>query len=150
MKQLFTFSAITLSLSLFPSTSNTDDSEALKNMVLCNYNYGLKEVVTKIDKEDGYKKDSRYFYTPKEAIKVFGYKIKYVGLSGVDMISGPNITLKGKFNKVKEKVLKMLDQKFECGPEICVAQMPENNQIMVHAHPTDKKLTIIQCAYIGP
>lgn len=125
-------------------------SKELESLVRCDRGETYNKIVKKIKNEDGFVKSGEDFYKPVQTISAFGFIVSYVGLVGVDMIPGPNITVKGKYKYVKKKIKRIHKGIFQCGPGGCDSQIDEYLHLMVCPHPYDKKLTIIQCGYFGP
>lgn len=127
-----------------------ESSKSLEDLVLCQQNDEVIELAQQIQKGDDFEKSGTYFYKPRKPVKAFGYDVVYIGLAGVDMIPGPNISVKGKYSDVEKSVKKIHKGSFECGPEGCDSQIDKYNHLMIYPHPADNNLTIIQCGYLGP
>ena len=141
---------IALLVTLLPAITTAEQTSALEGLATCKQDDPVKLVVKEIREGKGFKSAGGNFYSPTNEIKAFGFNIKYIGLMGVDMVPGPNITLEGKFTAVKKSILTALKTEFECGSGGCAAEVEKNLQIMVYPHPTDNDLSIVQCGYFGP
>lgn len=126
-----------------------DDGTLWEDIVLCHEKAELNTLEKKVYGLEGYSKDSDFFFVPTTLTKAFGFEIAYVGLGGVDLFPGENITVKGKFKSVKKIVLPRFNRKFECDSSGCGSEIVNERQIAVYPHPTDKSMTIIQCLYLG-
>jgi hypothetical protein len=124
--------------------------KSLESLVRCDRGETYNKIVKKIKNEDGFVKSVQDFYKPVQTISAFGFIVSSVGLVGVDMIPGPNITVKGKYKDVEKKIKRIHEGIFQCGPGGCDSQIDEYLHLMVCPHPDDEKLTIIQCGYFGP
>ncbi len=145
--RIFIFLLFVTTISSF---SYANDSQILESLVSCERNYEIINFIKNIDSNSSFKSSGGNFYEQIKELKAFGHKILYLGLHGVDMVPGPNITINGDFNSTKNSIIKKINKKFECGPEGCGSAIGSSTQIMIYPHLTNKKLTIIQCGYFGP
>ena len=122
----------------------------LEMLVLCSDEASVMEVRQKIENKDGFKLAGGNFYQPTATTHAFGFEIAYVGLEGVDMVPGPNLTVRGRYKDVEKKVKSSHNGTFDCGPGGCDSQVDKYSHVMIYPHPADTELTIIQCGYFGP
>jgi hypothetical protein len=119
-------------------------------MVLCSDEPNVMATRQKIETSDGFESIGGNFYQPGSPMHAFGFEVAYIGLAGVDMVPGPNLTVRGKYDDVEKKVKSVHHGKFECGPGGCGSQVDKHLHVMIYPHPADAELTIIQCGYFGP
>lgn len=138
---------IVLSLS---SPCKSETISALEMLVLCSDQASVMELKKKIENGDGFKNAGGNFYQPVSTMQAFGFEVAYVGLSGVDMVPGPNLTVRGRYKDVEKTVKRAHSGTFDCGPGGCDSQVDKYLHVMIYPHPADTELTIIQCGYFGP
>lgn len=138
---------ILLSLS---SHCKSETIPGLEMLVLCSNEASVMEIKQKIENKDGFILAGGNFYQPVATTQAFGFNVAYVGLSGVDMVPGPNLTVKGRYEDVEKKVKDTHHGTFNCGPGGCDSQVDKYLHVMIYPHPADTELTIIQCGYFGP
>lgn len=140
-------SSVLLSLS---APCRSDASTGLEKLVLCSDEQVAKEAKEMVENGNGFKSTDGNFYEPVQKTQAFGFEVAYVGLAGVDMVPGPNITVRGKFGDVEKKVKDAHHGKFECGDGGCDSEVDKHWHVLIYPHPVDQELTIIQCGYFGP
>ncbi len=153
MKNIYLiFLTLLVIVSCMPKHSSVPPTplKSLESLVRCDRGKTYEKIVTKIENEDGFVRAGQDFYKPAQTISAFGFIVSYVGLVGVDMIPGPSIMVKGKYKDVEKEIKRIHKGSFQCGPGGCDSQIDDYLYLMVCPHPTDKKLTIIQCGYLGP
>ena len=132
------------------SNCKCESISGLEMLVLCSNQASAMEVKKKIENEDGFKNAGGNFYQPVSTMQAFGFEVAYVGLSGVDMAPGPNLTVRGRYKDVEKTVKRAHNGTFDCGPGGCDSQVDKYLHVMIYPHPADTELTIIQCGYFGP
>jgi len=144
------YSLISAILLLGSVHCHAEQLKALENLVLCRQDSSVDALIQKMDKGDGFEKSGMNFYKPQKVIHAFGYEVAYIGLNGVDMVAGPNISVKGKYKDVEKSVKGIHKGEYNCGPGGCDLEIDKYNHLMIYPHPADKSMTIIQCGYLGP
>ena len=127
-------------------------SKTLEHMVSCNTESveirSEADVLSfNIDQEWDFTRtpNNPNFYTPNLPMEAFNHKIKYIGLNGVDMRVGPNVTVEGKQEEVVSAISKIKNIAFKCTETGCHYKKYDNKYILIYPHRTNDQLTTIQC-----
>ena len=89
------------------------------------------------------------FYKPKQKLVLFGHEALYVGMLGVELVPGPNATLKGTPKEIAASITKEHGLKFRDEEGTWVCDYRENIKIVVMKHPNLKGTSILIGAYLG-
>lgn len=128
---------------------NSFGATPLESLVMCVDSESTKEVFLRVQNGEGFKKSGQNFFVPEKPMNAFGFSVAYIGTAGVDMVPGPNITLKGKRDDVEMAVKRISGLRFKCGPGGCDHQVDKEMHVMVYEHPTNPDLTVVQCGALG-
>ncbi len=105
--------------------------------------------LAKLVEEPGLFTQEGNFYKPNEEIRAFGHKVAYVGLLGIELYPGPNVTLEGRVEAVRaaiEKAYSIKLKKVEGGFD---AELQKDVHLLITQHPTNRKQTMVIGAYLG-
>jgi len=91
------------------------------------------------------------FYKPKQKLVIFGYEALYVGMIGVENVTGPNATLKGTPKQIAATLTKEYGLKFNTSEDEWVCDYNEKLKVklVIIAHPSIKNTSILIGAYLG-
>jgi len=89
------------------------------------------------------------FYKVRDGTTAFGHQVLFVGLLGIDLIPGPNVTLQGTPDEIADfinqhhgiKLLKSGDE-YRC-------DLKKDIVLFVGPHPSKKNQTMVIGAYLG-
>jgi hypothetical protein len=90
------------------------------------------------------------FYRAKAPLAVFGHPAVYVGMLGIEMIPGPNVTLRGSPKEIAGNITAQYGLTFSREDDAYVCNYKENVQVVVLPHPDKRDQTIVIGAYTGP
>lgn len=97
-----------------------------------------------------------FFYQAQRSMQAYGLPLRYVGLAGVDLLPGPNVTV----HSVRATVVQRLQARggaaYTCKAEGCARVVAEadHQQSLVYAlngsDGAEPGLVVVHCAYTGP
>jgi len=90
-----------------------------------------------------------YFYKPNQELQAFGHKVVYVGLLGIDLYPGPNVTLEGRAEEVRKAIEKAYSIKLKKVEGGFAAELQKNVHLLIVPHPNNRKQTMVIGAYLG-
>lgn len=89
------------------------------------------------------------FYKVKDGTKAFGHEVLYIGMLGIDLIPGPNVTLKGTPDEIAQYITQHNGIKLlKVGDEFR-ADLKKDIVLLVGPHPSRKDASIVIGAYLG-
>lgn len=89
------------------------------------------------------------FFEARAELKAFGHKVTYVGIVGVDMCSGPNVTVEGSVATVCSAIEQAYGLKLTVGESGAACDLVKDVRLLIWTHPTKPDETIIVGAYFG-
>lgn len=125
------------------------NNKILEDLVLAKSKLKRDELSAIFNNKSKYTKKGHY-YEPKQVEYAFGYEIKYIGLDGLDVVPGPNLTLVGSTSDIAKTISSSTDLKFENQGNNYAHKLGKYAAIGVFQHPTKSDLAIIQFGYFGP
>ncbi|MFH1022157.1 MAG: hypothetical protein V1809_02075 [Planctomycetota bacterium] len=90
------------------------------------------------------------FYRSNDNITAFGHKVLYIGTLGIDLVSGPNVTLEGNPRSIAAFIAKEHNISFSENDGEYTADIKKNIKMVVSPHPNLKNTSIVIGAYLGP
>jgi len=134
----------------FTSLAITEDvGSMLEEMVLAKDTVQRDEIDAVLNNAKKYTKQGN-FYAPKAPVRAFGHEVKYIGLMGIDLRVGPNLTLEANPTDVAETINTRWKTGLAGDDESFEYELRENLVLVVHQHPTEADWTIVHCVYTGP
>ena len=89
------------------------------------------------------------FYKPNQELRAFGHKVAYVGLLGIELYPGPNVTLEGRVDAVRAAIEKAYSIKLKKVEGGFAAELQKDVHLLITQHPTNRKQTMVIGAYLG-
>lgn len=89
------------------------------------------------------------FYQVKGKLIVFGQIASFVGIKGINFLTGPNVTLLGTPQEISEYIAENHGREFKEVNGAFVSKIKNDFQIIVGKHPNFKRNSIIIGAYKG-
>lgn len=122
----------------------------LETLVLGQQDFENCDIVRSIKNCDGFVKEGEFFHKPAKPVSAFGCEVVYVGIYGVELLPGPNITAKGKPARIAAAIKKGYGITLKEEGGAWGTELGEHLTLVVYPHPSQSDLTIVHCAYGGP
>ena len=148
------FLALTGCRALLPPPSPAEESRIIESTIL--WEAKLDPVtwepyaMTKLLRNFRRFKRMGNFYEAKDGTMAFGHEVIYLGLLGIELVPGPNATLKGKSSEVADYIGKHHNIKFSENDGEYQAELRKHIVLCVAPHPSLEDTSMVIGAYLGP
>ncbi len=132
-----------------PQQPNAAEEREFESMILGRPLPTATNIVNSITSEAGFTKDGN-FYRVDKPFKVFGLPAEYVGILGVELLMGPNATVKASPRTVAQQVRSRYAIILERQGSGYFKVMATNVTVYILPHPTLGSRTMIIGSYVGP
>jgi hypothetical protein len=105
--------------------------------------------LAKLVEEPGLFTQEGNFYKPNQELRAFGHKVVYVGLLGIDLYPGPNVTVEGRAEEVRKAIEQAYSIKLKKVEGGFDAELQKNVHLLITPHPNNRKQTMVIGAYLG-
>jgi len=136
-------------MTITPEHPSTEAEAAFESMILGRPVPTASNIVNSIMSEAGFTKDGN-FYRVNKPFNVFGLQAEYVGILGVELLMGPNATVKASPKTVAQQMQARYAISLESRESGYFKAMTPNVTVYILPHPTLASQTIIIGSYVGP
>ena len=91
-----------------------------------------------------------YFYTVNRKLQVFGHQALYIGIHGIDLLPGPNVTVAGNPRAVADYIEKKYSLSFKRNRGEYSVDLREHIKLLILPHPERRNTSMVIGAYFGP